>query len=685
MPTIKPKRSPKIKKGSTIVYRPEDFDQHKIQNFYETDKAEDVLALIEPMEFMGMRLISFDTETHPHYKASHLVPPGRVRRWVGSGKKAVPQDYPFCTSVCDGTNAITLYSSVNTLHREMKKLAPLFENPEIDKIAHNFKFDGHMFANADMKIIGRCHDTVVLAKLNNENRTSFELKELAARNEKGITKFEYMVDNYKMATKLVDYRDIPRELLTQYANADVWNCIWVFVKEYTELVEQDGLLDLYNKECEDMMVCYAMERYGMSIDMEYEPIVKNELQVLADNAEAEIYEMAGRTFNINSSAQLYSVLMDTGVNPQWIGRTDKGNPKLDKNALATLERKGVDIVGKILEFRKYEKLLVTYANGIYDQASSEHKVHCNINQTEATTGRMSITKPALQTLPKKDIRIRKAFIPDSDDYTLWFMDLDQIEYRLFVHYAIIPSLIEAIKNGHDIHAATAALIYDMPIDTLLERLADENDKEAASMRSNGKTINFALIYGVGQDHLAELLNVSKSEAAAMKYKYFREMPEAQVFIRQVHAVIKARGYVKNFYGRRRRLDHNDCYKAPNALIQGCAADYIKDRMIAMFKYIMHYNLMTSLRLIVHDEILVHVHKDEQEHIPALRWILSDFTTFRCPITAGAEYGDRSWGEKHDMSAHIGFKELSDMSFMNYNVYDGKIFMIGKETCSEQPV
>jgi DNA polymerase-1 len=691
MAVIQAKKKPLIQKGQGYVYNPATFaKEHKVSNFYVVEDPEELLARVKPFEFKGRRFITFDTETHPYYKNSHIVPRSVVRRWVGTGKTATPQDYPFCISICDGKNAYTLYDSVEDGFTKFKQLAPLFEDPGIEKIAHNTKFDMHMFANAGLKIIGRLHDTVVLAKLANENRTSFQLRDLAARLPGGIVKFEFMVDTYKQMNKVSNYRQIPRELLSEYANADVWNCFLEFITDY-ENIEKDELISLYDKECELMIACYAMERYGMPVDTEYEAPLKNDLQVLVDNAERSIYEEAGTMFNINSGKQLYEVLMKLGVSNRWISFTDKGSPCLDKDALNTLaEKYDVSIVKKILEFRKNEKLLNTYAVGIYDQRDEANTVHGNINQTEATTGRMSITKPALQTLPKKDKRIRKAFIPLAD-YCLYFMDLDQIEYRLFAHYAKIPSLIEAIKNGYDVHAATAAMIFHVDLEELLfwleheEPSKDDPDYEnikqrmaaANDMRQKGKTINFALIYGVGINHLSELLKCTVTEATELKAHYFSLLPEARSFIATVHQVIKTRGFVKNYYSRRRRLDPNDCYKAPNALIQGCAADYIKHKLVDMFKYLMFYELKTKLTLIVHDEIVVMSHKDEAEHLPKLRWLLSDFTSFRCPITAGLEKGEPSWGQKITPPDRT-FSEPDNKDFLNYNVYDGKVFDIYRE-------
>lgn len=673
---IQPKKKPVIQKGNGYTYIPATFaKEHKVKNFHVVETAEELLSKVEPFDFIGRKFITFDTETHPYFTSSLQAPVSVVRRWVGTGKSATPQDYPFCISICDGKHCYTLYDNIDNGFAELRKLAPLLEDPSIEKIAHNIKFDMHMLANAGCKIVGRIHDTVVLTKLTDENRTSFKLRDLAAHYEGGIVKFEYMLDAYKQVNKIARYDMIPRELLSEYANADVWNCYLSFINEYPRL-EADNLVDLYNNEMELTIVLYAMERYGMKIDRNYEATLKEELQKLCDESERAIYEEAGSMFNINSGKQLYNILMQLGVNPNLIGTTDKGNPKLDKDALNTLaDVHEISIVKKILEFRKYDKLRVTYAEGIYSQRDSADRVHGSINQTEATTGRMSITKPALQTLPKKDKRIRRAFIPD-DNCTMWFMDLDQVEYRLFSHYAKADSLLNAIAHGYDVHAATAATIFHKDLPEFV-KLVEAGDEEAAAARQKGKTINFALIYGVGISHLGELLKVPETEAASLRATYFANLPEAKVFIDTVQQVVKMRGYVRNFYGRRRRLDPDDCYKAPNALIQGCAADYIKYKIVSMYKYLMHYGLKTHMTNIVHDEVVINFSNDEAEHVPVLRWLMSDFKTFRCPITAGAEYGDPSWGQKVEDNS-VGFQEPANFDFMNYDVFNGDVFKIYRE-------
>lgn len=666
MPVIQPKRRPKIQKGTNFSYNPATFiAEHKMANSYATDKAADVYKLIKPFDFMGRKFLVLDTEDYPLPVKNHSMPYNVVRRWIGSGKSASPVDVPFCISFCDGTNMVTLYDTLENGYAEIRKMATWLEDETIEKIYHNAKFDMHMLFNVGIIMKGKIHDTVVLAKLVDENRLSFALKDIAERSKSGIVKFEYMVDAYKKMHKISDYRMIPRELLTEYANADVWNAYILFINEYPKLVN-DELEPLYDNELELMIALWAKERLGMRIDKDYESPLKKELQRLTDEAEKAVYDSVGYVFNMNSNQQIHKALISMGVDQGIFRFTDKGNIKLDKKELERLITvHEIDLLIKIQEYRKYEKLLGTYAVGIYDQHDEAVKVHGSINQTEATTGRMSITKPALQTLPKKDKRIRKCFVP-TEGYRLWFMDLDQVEYRGFAHYSQAESLIEAIKNGHDVHAATAAVLYNKPIEDVTEE-----------ERARAKTINFGLIYGQGDELTASSLKLSLSEARRFKEHYFAMIPQANPFIQTVHKVIRARGYVKNWFGRRRRLGYDEAYKGPNALIQGWAADYIKHKVVLIYKFLMAHGYRTRMINIVHDELIFEVHESEQFLAPKLRWLLSEFEDYRVPITAGAEYGDPSWGEKVD-PGDIGFEPLTAEEMertKNFNVFNGSVYQL----------
>lgn len=658
---IQPKRKAVLQKGEFMVYNPENF-----KSFGKI--VEDPQEIIDELQPYLGKYITFDTETHNCGLESHDMPAHVVRRWVGKGKKAAPQDFPFCISICDGTQCWSIFDTIRNNFKKFKALATIFEDENIEKIAHNVKFDLHEMFNIRMKIKGKLHDTVTIAKLVDENRKSFKLMDLVQKYDGGIVEYEYMVDHYKKAYKIVDYRDIPKPLIGAYANADVHNAMVLFKAEYPKIAEFE-LQKLYDTECMASLALWAMERHGMRADLDYETPLKDELQSKCDEAEKAIYEEAGELFNINSSKQLYEVLMRMGTDPMLIKKTDKGNPCLDKHALADLaDNHGVSIVAKILEFRKYEKLLGTYANGIYAQRDSAGKVHCSINQTEATTGRMSITKPALQTLHKKDKHIRKIFIPSSN-YRLAFLDLDQVEYKQFAHYAQASGLIEMIKKGHDVHQATAALIYSVPYEEVTE-----------DQRGKAKTINFSLLYGAGEVKTASSLDMSVSEARKFKDNYFNQIPEALPFIAQVQRVTKTRGYIKNMYGRRRRLTYNECYKAPNALIQGCAADYFKSKIVAIYAFLKSNGYRTRMLVPVHDELVFEVHHAEMYVIPKLRWLFSDYDNYRVPITAGVEMGDPSWGQKIDVDVVEPLRpcdeELDNMR--TYNVYDGSPFNLQGE-------
>lgn len=225
-------------------------------------------------------------------------------------------------------------------------------------------------------------------------------------------------------------------------------------------------------------------------------------------------------------------------------------------------------------------------------------------------------------------------------------------------------MIEAIHHGKDVHRATASIIYNVPY----EDVADEQ-------RSKAKTINFALIYGMGNQATADSLDMNVSEAMDFKNRYFAGIPEAMPFINSVERVTRTRGWIKNYYGRRRRLKSDEVYKATNALIQGCAADYIKHKMVNIHKYLNAHNYKSRMILVVHDEIVFEIHKDEKFLIPKLRWLLSDFETFRVPITAGVEKGNPSWGQKIKVN-DIEFEPLTEEemeAMVNYDVFDGSVF------------
>lgn len=638
-------KAPKVKAKSLPTVKPRNVETFNTETFEEfgitTSDPEVVLSQFKPYIWEGRKFMFFDTETFPYYESSQDVPPWRVRRWVGTGKSATPQDLPFVISVGNGEENWTLRGDVETL----SQLKPLFEDSSIEKVAHNIKFDMHMLENIGINIAGRLHDTLVLAKIINENRKSFALRSVAEEHG-GIIKYEDTVDHYKRSHRVKRYDKLPEVLLGSYANADIYNCFLVFINEYP-LLKNEGLEDVYDTECSCIRPLYQMERTGMQLDPDYEQPLKAELQAIADQMEDEIYEAVGHRFNLNSTQQLYKALLDTGVDDSWIPKTDKGNPSLDKKAMDRLANfYHIDLVDKVLKYRQATKLLVTYAYGIYEQRDNANRIHANINQCEATTGRMSITKPAMQTIPRDDKHIKRAVVPGEGNY-LVYIDYSQVEYRIYAHYMRSEHLIDLINRDYDVHAATAALLNHENVDSFVERLHN-GDAEAKAQRQRAKTINFALLYGVGVNHLCELLNTSYEEAARVKAEYFAAIPEANAFINKVQQLIIQRGWIRNYYGRRRRLLSSECYKGPNALIQGCAADVIKHRLVVLYQYIQENKLDTKLINIVHDEVQLQVPEYELIHVPKFLECLQEENNFRTLIKADVEMSNISWADKKEV-------------------------------------
>lgn len=234
----------------------------------------------------------------------------------------------------------------------------------------------------------------------------------------------------------------------------------------------------------------------------------------------------------------------------------------------------------------------------------------------------------------------------------------QVEYRLYAHYSNDENLCQLIKDGYDVHTSCAALIFGVDIADVTE-----------DMRSKAKTINFGLLYGQGAAALAASLKMTQTEATQMKANYFKGLPTSRGFIDNVQTVTRQRGYIRNYYMRRRRLTQNECYKSVNALIQGVAADYIKHKSVDIYRFLKSGNYKTRMLLWVHDEIIFEIHESEIHLVPILRWLLSDFKTFRTFITAGCEECNPNWGNKIEVDS--GFEALTDeqlTAIKEYNVW-----------------
>lgn len=647
------------KAGATIVprsvaqYSPATFATLK-KPFLIEATAEQVLAEIKPKEFKflpGEKFIAIDTETFAYAQIDNNRMPANVqRRWIKRGSKYIPNDFPFCYSICDGTHSFVVYDTLQNGWAEFKKLQPLLGDRSISKVGHNLDFDLHMFANTGVDIKGRLHDTMHLSKLLRPDAFQHSLLSLAEamvlQEIDAIPEFEHMLDAYKELHRITDYREFPKELMIQYTGADTWNTLKAFEWLYP-LLTIDDQQGLYEIESQMILVAYWMERKGVKLDPAYADKLIPELQQEVDAAERKIYEEAGTRFNINSSAQLYAVLDRLGyagkvrrkppTEAMLAKGITEGNPSFDKIEMERLEREGVPLIADIQQYKASEKLLNTFAIKLYELADSSDTVHCNINTIEAKTGRFSISVPSMQNMPRrKDSRVRTAFVAP-EGYTLYDFDFKSQESIILVHYSRSQYLMDIINNGGDIHKAVASIIYSIPY--------DEVSKE---LRNISKSVEFAIVYGAGASKVAQMTGLSLEEAGMAMRQFLKNAPEVDMFIRTANKVGKERGKVRTIRRRTVCLERGREYACVNYVIQGSAADSTKGRMIDIHKFLRANKYKSYISIQVHDSLLNVVADDELELLGYLRWLQTERELFRVPVTVDVAKCTPTWRDKEDI-------------------------------------
>ena len=628
-----------------LNYSADVFESQKEVMFQEVT-AEQALKIIKPCEFWflpGRKFISVDTETYYTGVPSSRMPSHVVRRWIKKTSKEIPNDFPFCLTICDGTNAVVIYDTLDNQFQEFKKLEVLLNDRGIDKVLHNADYDLHMIMNAGIKMCGRIWDTMFLSKLVRADAFTHNLLDIAKEIQpkiQTITKFEHMVDSYKQQHRIVDYRKIPKELMTQYTCADTWNTIKVFEFFYPKLAEMD-LEDLYNLENEVMIVAFSMERTGVKIDENYKDILIPELEAEVNDAEREIYETAGVAFNINSGPQLYLVLNQLGFGHLVKINRKTGNPVFNAVAMEELQNYGVPLVEKIQRYKASLKLLNTFAVKLYEMCDADDVVHCNINSIEAKTGRWSISSPSMQNMPRrKDSRVRDAFIAP-DGYVLYDFDFKSQEAIILVHYSRAQYLQDIVNGGGDIHRAIAGLIYSCAYDEVTKQ-----QREAA------KSVEFAMIYGAGAAKVITMPGmegVTLGEANQIISKFMHNIPEVASFIKVANKKAKEVGCIKTIKGRRVYVERNREYACVNYVIQGSAADSTKSRLVALHKFLKANGFKSRMILQVHDSLLYIIHKDEEAFIlPYLRWLQIERELFRVPVLVDVSRCANTWRVKEEL-------------------------------------
>ena len=387
-----------------------------------------------------------------------------------------------------------------------------------------------------------------------------------------------------------------------------------------------------------------MEKEGIRADGDKLKEYSRELAVSINKIEKRIYEEAGEEFNINSPKQLGVVLFEKLQLP---------NEKKTKTGYSTsaevLDKLAPDhpIVADVLEYRQLSKLKSTYADGLINFIEQDGKIHTTFNQTITATGRLSSTDPNLQNIPIRielGKLIRKVFLPE-EGHLFVDSDYSQIELRVLAHLSDDEKLIEAFKNGQDIHRSTASLVFDTPFDEVTD-----------IQRRNAKAVNFGIVYGISAFGLANDLNIGRKEAQAYIDSYFEKYPKIKAFLDKTVADAKEKGYIKTMFGRIRPIPELSSSNfmqrqfgervAMNSPIQGTAADIIKIAMIRVHDRLLKENLKSKLILQVHDELLIETAEDEKEYvIELLEEEMHKAADLKVSMEVGTECG-YDWYDAH---------------------------------------
>jgi len=496
----------------------------------------------------------------------------------------------------------------------IEKVRPFFENTSIEKIGHNLKYDLKVLSNYDLEVKGPLYDTLIAHYIINPDR----------RHALDILAANYLNYEPQPITELIgkkgknqgSMRDVPLKDQTQYAveDADItWQLKQHFEKELTAADNQELFRTV---ELPLVPVLTAMEKEGINLNVSFLNEFAVELEQDSSRLQSKIFEQAGEEFNLASPKQLGPILFDKLKLVDKPKKTKTGQYSTAEDVLSYLAKEH-EIVADILNWRSTQKLLSTYVNALPEEIHPKTgRIHTVYNQAVAATGRLSSNAPNLQNIPIRTERgqqVRKAFIPRDSDHVLLAADYSQIELRIIAALSEDPSMVAAFKNNEDIHATTAAKVFNVPL-----------EKVSRSQRSNAKTVNFGIIYGVSAFGLSQQTDLSRSESKELINTYYENYPKLKAYMSSQVDFARENGYVTTVLGRRRYLkdilSQNAIVRgaaernAINAPIQGSAADIIKLAMIKIHDRMKNSEWKAKMLLQVHDELVFDVPKNEVDSL-----------------------------------------------------------------------
>ena len=522
---------------------------------------------------------------------------------------------------------------------------PFFEAENVLKVAHNLKYDAKVLQNYHIDVKGQIFDTMIAHYLlNPDGRHGMDYLSEMYLDYRPVS-IESLIG--KKGKNQLTLREVDLETQTAYAAEDA-DVTFQLYELFAPQLAKENLEELfYTVEMPLMKVLAKIELTGVKLDNNWlaqESIdLENDLRVL----EAKIFELSGENFNMNSPKQLGEILFDKMQLDPKAKKTKTGQYATSEDVLQKLSSKH-EIIASILEYRTLQKLKSTYVDALPSQIDKkDERVHTTFAQTVAATGRLASVNPNLQNIPIRTLRgqqIRGAFVAEEGKKII-SADYSQIELRLIAEISGEQNMIAAFQNGEDIHASTAAKLFDIPLEEVTK-----------TQRGQAKTVNFGIIYGQGAFALAEQTGLSRTEAKKMIDSYYETYPRLKEYMAEQVKKAQDLGYVQTILGRKRHLkDINSSNfvvkahaerNAVNAPIQGSAADIIKLAMIKIDEELETQKLQTKMLLQVHDELLFEAPVDEVDVAMSLikKEMESAFVT-TVPLLVEVGVGN-NWLEAH---------------------------------------
>lgn len=587
-----------------VVQRPEEVEElvRKIRAVGRVSLDTETTSM-DPMQ---AELVGISLAVEPG--VAYYLPFGHIRRAVeeatenGEAKTGAGRNDSAEPDLFSAAAEEPLLNLPGILSDELRALVELLEDESIGKIGQNLKYDLLVLRRAGIELRGLEFDTMVASYLLDPGRREHNLDALAMEHlEHRTISYEELTGKGKNQRS---FAELPLEHCRDYACEDADIALQlseIFAPQIRDL----KLEDLFRRiEMPLVKVLAEMEWAGVRIDEEFFEELRGRLASQLAVLEQKIHEAAGTTFNINSNPQLREILFERLGLP--VIRRTKTGPSTDAAVLETLAAQGHEIPILLLEYRQLDKLQSTYVLSLPRLVYPETgRIHTSFNQTVAATGRLSSSDPNLQNIPIRTelgAEIRRGFIP-AEGHVFVAADYSQIELRILAHYSQDPAFVEAFQRGEDIHRQTAALIFGV-----------EPEDVTREMRDRAKTVNFAIIYGVGAFSLAQRLGISNAEGREFIEHYFERFPGVRQYLDKQIEIAREKGYVQTLTGRRRYIPEITSRNfnirsfgervATNAPIQGTAADLIKIAMIEIQGALQASGSSARMLIQVHDELLI---------------------------------------------------------------------------------